>query len=799
MIGQTLGHFQILEKIGAGGMGVVYRAHDERLDRDVALKVLPEGTLADETARKRFRKEALALAKLSHPNIGAIYDFDTQTGVDFLAMEYIPGVTLSDRLASGPLSQKEIAHLGTQLADGLGAAHQQGVVHRDLKPGNLRITPDGRVKILDFGLAKLLRPTGGDDLTRSISETQATAGTLPYMAPEQLRGEPADPRTDIYALGVVLYELATGRRPFEQRLATALAGDIQHKPPPPPGRLNPDLAPRLEEIILKCLEKEQENRYQSAKELEVDLRRLGTPRTTAAGTSRAARAARIRAAWTAGLAAALFAAVLAGLDVGGLRQRLLGHTPPPQIGSLAVLPLENLSHEPEQDYFAEGMTEELITNLAKIRGLRVISRTSVMQYRGTMKPVREIGRELNVDAVVEGSVLRSGDRVRITAQLIRAATDTHVWAESYERELRDVLALQNEVARAIANRIGVELTPQERVRLASARPLNFEAYQLYLRGRYFWNKRDPASIKKAVGYFQQAVDKDPDYALGYAGLADAYSFLPDVPRQEQGAKGKALYAKALELDNNLAEAHAGLGLLAAYALEWENSEREFKRAIELNPNYASAHQWYASLLDAEGRMEEAKAEIQRAVESDPLSSIINTRMAYHLALEGHLDEAIAQFHRVLEINPNFGTALSFLAATYEEKGMFAEAIAEEQTEKMLYGDPNERDKVALEAKALSDAYAKAGPRGYWRKRLELAMSKFKPHRALMPTEVSRVEIAEYYARLGQKQQALEWLAQSCAEREPELEWRGLKTIPAFRALRSDPRFGELMRCAGLPP
>ncbi|MFB3154728.1 MAG: protein kinase, partial [Candidatus Acidiferrales bacterium] len=479
MIGKTLSHYRIVEKIGAGGMGEVYRARDEHLGRDVAIKVLPAGTLADEQARKRFRKEALSLSKLNHPNIATVFDFDTQDGTDFLVMELVEGVTLSDKLAGGPLPEKEITRLGLQLAEALEEAHERGVVHRDLKPGNVMVTPKGQAKILDFGLAKLLRPdvASATATTESFTETQAAAGTLPYMAPEQVRAENVDARSDIYAAGAVLYEMATGQRAFPETQTGRLMDAILNRAPQPPSGLNRRVSPGLEGIILKALEKEPENRYQSAKELAVDLRRLGIPGSAAAVLSARRPATRRRMVWAAGVALVALLAVLVGLNVGGLRERLLGGVVPGQITSLAVLPLENLMGDPEQDYCVAGMHEALITELSKIGALTVISRTSAMRYRNTDKSVPEIARELGVDAVVEGSVLRVENTVRITAQLIEAATDRHLWADNFDRELRDILALHSDVARAIARQIRVTLTPKEESRLAAARPVNPEAFE----------------------------------------------------------------------------------------------------------------------------------------------------------------------------------------------------------------------------------------------------------------------------------------------------------------------------------
>ncbi|MCH7985670.1 MAG: protein kinase, partial [Acidobacteria bacterium] len=626
MIGKTLSHYRVVEKIGAGGMGEVYRAHDQRLERDVALKVLPTGTLADEAARKRFRKEALALAKLNHPHIATVFEFGTQDGVDFLVMELVEGVTLSDKLAGGPLLEKEIARLGMQLAEALEEAHERGVVHRDLKPGNVMVTAKGQAKVLDFGLAKLVRPdvASATATTESFTETQGVAGTLPYMAPEQLRGEPVDARTDIHALGAVLYEMATGQRAFPDRQAAQLTAAILQLPVSSPRALNRRVSVEMERIVLKCLEKEPENRYQSAKELAVDLRRLGRGTSTTAPAPWQVPRGSARWGWRrVGLVAvALLAlvAVLVGLNVAGLRDRLLGGAAPGQITSIAVLPLENMMGDAEQDYFVEGMHEALITELSKIGALTVISRTSAMRYRNTDKSVPEIARELGVDAVIEGSVLRAGNQVRITAQLIEAATDRHLWADNFDRELRDILALHSDVARAIARQIRVTLTPKEESRLAAARPVNPKAFEAYLKGRFHWQKQTREDFDIAERYFQSALQKDPNYALAYAGLGMVWIMRGDAGFQapsETFPKGTAFFAKAIELDDSSAEVRVSLANhKTTTQWDWSGAEKEFKRAIEINPNLADAHFFYADLLLALKRTEEWKREIKRARELD---------------------------------------------------------------------------------------------------------------------------------------------------------------------------------------
>jgi serine/threonine-protein kinase len=788
MIGQTLGHYCVVEKIGEGGMGVVYRARDTRLDRDVALKVLPAGTLADEVARKRFRKEALALAKLSHPNIATIHDFDTEEGVDFLVTEYIPGVTLSEKLAAGSLPLREIAHLGIQLAEGLAAAHERGIVHGDLKPGNLLVTSDRRLKILDFGMAKLLHPEG-PDATPTITETRAITGTLPYMSPEQLGGERPDPRNDIYSAGAVLYEMATGRRPFPEVRGLRLMDSILHQAPQAPSALNRRVSPALENIILKCLEKEPERRYQSARELRVDLERLGAPAPLVAAET--GRRPALAQRWPLVLAGALviLLAVLLGLNVGGLRKRLLGRAGVSRIQSLAVLPLENLSRDPQQDYFAEGMTDALIANLSRISALRVISRTSAMRYKGTREPLSKIARQLNVEAVVEGSVLQSGNRVRIIAQLIDAEADRNLWSDEYERDLQDVLTLQNDVAQAIAREINIKLKPLEQAHLATRRTVNPEAYQLYLKGRYYWNKRTEDGVKKATDYFKQALEQDPSYALAYAGLADCYVILAGynlLPPKEAYPLAEASAKKALQLDDTLAEAHTPLASFKEdYEWDWRGGLEEYRRAIELNPGYATAHQWYAEALMRLGRYEEAIAEIERAEQLDPLSLVIHAVHGYVYYHARQYDPAVAQFQKTLDLDANFFPAYLFLGWTYEQKGMYGEAVAQLQKAMALPGGD-----TAEVVAALGHAYAVSGEKA----RAAQLLSQLKQE--AKRRYVDPYQIALVYAGLGEKDRAFASLEEAYRARSEGLTF--LKVDPRLDALRSDLRCRDLLRRMHFP-
>jgi len=791
MIGQTLGHYRILEKIGAGGMGIVYRARDEQLDRDVALKILPAGALADDTSRKRFRKEALALAKLSHPNIGIVHEFGTQDGLDFLVMEYIPGTTLHSRLAAGSIPEIEAVTLAAQITSALEEAHRGGVIHRDLKPSNVLVTPKGQAKVLDFGLAKVLKQADDCSATETLlSEANDAAGTVPYMSPEQLRGEAVDSRSDIFALGGLLYEMVTGQRAFRGALASQMIGAILHQPPLSPRAVNARISPELDRIILKCLEKDPENRYQSAKELSVDLRRLITPSSHATlATPPAGTAVWRRAARPAGYAAAgvlALAVVLVGTNLGGWRTRLLGRAALPRIESLAVLPLTNLSHDPEQDYFADGMTEALIANLAQVSELRVISRTSVMHYKGTTETLPQIARDLNVDAVIEGTVQRSGNRVQVTAQLIRGQTDAPVWAKIYERDSRDVLVMQSELAQAIVGEIKIHLTPQERQHLANARPINPDAYNAYLLGTYHSSKKNPAALERGIKYFQEAIRIDPSYAQAYAGLASAY-----VERDIWGGLGigktadqiRANTLKALELDGELAEAHALLGQIHfQYDWDWQGTEVEYKRAIELNPNLADSYVRYAYFLQAMGRHQEALAAAHRAVELDPLSASNISDEGRILYRARQYQNAVARYQRALELDPGYPPALARIAEAYEQLGNYDEALL--YVEKLQQTASDRR----LGLRPLARIYARMGRRREAMEALRTIEKEGTPGS-------DDYALAVIYSALGDRDRAISAL-------ERGVQTRSMLPFvfvdPQLDPLRSDLRFQQLLRRAGLP-
>jgi serine/threonine protein kinase/tetratricopeptide (TPR) repeat protein len=785
MIGQTLGHYRILEKVAAGGMGVVYRARDEQLDRDVALKVLPSGTLSDDTARRHFRKEAMALARLNHPNIETVYEFGTQDGMDFLVMEYVPGKTLAERLKGGTLPEKEVVALGMQIAAALQEAHERGIVHRDLKPANIAITQKGLAKILDFGLAKLLRPVE-EGTTEVFTDSQAAAGTLPYMPPEQLTGGPVDARADIYTIGAVLYEMAADCRAFQETQTSRLIDAILHQPPVPPRARNSRISPELESIILKCLDKDPDRRYQSATELLVDLRRLAQPSSVYSvqhpPSPVSSRAVKLIGYGVPGLL--LLAAGLTAMNIGGWRDRLLGRPDTPPIRSLAVLPFENLTGDGEQDYFADGMTEELITDLGQIQALRVISRTSVMKYKAARRPLPDIARELHVDAIIEGSVSHSQNLAQVTARLVYAPTDTQLWSKSYQRDLENVLVMQGEVANAIVGEIKVKLTGQEQARLLSARSVNPAAHEAYLKGNYLrWGTTEQRQRSKE--YFEEAIRIDPSYAPPYAGLAKYYRANSELPPRVAMPQARHYAQKALELDPALADAHAALGAVHFFGdWDWAGADREFKRAIELNPGDSEAHRTYANFLSALGRDEEALAEVRRAQELDPLYIPTQVTAGWVFYFARQFDKAAEQCQKALELdpNPNSAGAYDCLGLSYLAKGMYDQSIAACQQAVRLSGSAPSR------AVGLGESYAAAGRRAEAQEVLREVRERSTQ------TYVSPVILARLYLALGDREQALARLNDAYEGRDYYVLW--LNVERAFDPLRADPRFQDLLHRVG---
>jgi TolB-like protein/tetratricopeptide (TPR) repeat protein len=794
MIGQVVSHYSITEKLGEGGMGVVYRARDLTLHRDVALKFLTFNT-PDPLARVNILQEARAISALNHPNICTIYEVGEAEGRPYLAMEFVEGHTLNLEMTSVGMAVDVLVRYGMQLADALAHAHERGIVHRDLKAANVMVTPSGWLKVLDFGLSRRVEQKASEETTRfdqSWDQQHSITGTLPYLAPELLKGQEADARSDIWALGVLLYEMAAGRRPFRGGTAYELSAAILREAPPPIPRALP---PVLQSVIDKCLDKDRRLRYRSAGEVRAALEAAGTasrseriPVAALAVNETALRSARAqRQLWYGAGVFALVVAVMTGLlwkasKPYGAPRPLAG-----AIQSVAVLPLENLSGDPAQDYFSDGMTDALITELSHIRKLRVISRTSMMQYKRTQKTIADIARDLNVDAVVEGAVVRSNGRVRISAKLIQTSVEQSLWADSYERDFTDVLALQSDVATAIARGIQVELSAPERSQLASSRTVVPEAYEAFLKGRFEAEKRSPEGIRKSIGHFQDAVARDPTYAAAYAGLADGLLNLSNYQIRSPAEvipQAEAAAATALRLDERLAEAHASLAAIRLYHLEWDGVESEFLRAIALNPGYATAMHWYALSLAAAGRREESITEIKLAREIDPRSLIINANVGWCYYLAGDADRAIEEERNTLRLDPAFGVAHGYLGQAYGEKKLYDQAIEEfRKTVSLSPGDPTRKAE-------LGSAYAQAGKNEQAQEILEEFLH------APSGKYISPYDWAMLYAGMRNRQQTLAWLEKAYEERNGRMV--NLAVHPQFAFLRGDPAFEKLLVRMNVP-
>jgi serine/threonine protein kinase/tetratricopeptide (TPR) repeat protein len=783
MIGRTLGHYEVVDQLGAGGMGVVYRARDTRLQREVAIKVLPEGTVSDESARKRFQKEALALSRLNHPNIATIHDFDSDDGIDFIVMELIPGLTLHDRAANAVVPEAEVLRLGVQLADGLAAAHAQGVLHRDLKPANIRVTPDGRLKILDFGLARLLEPPATGAATDANSGMQAVAGTLPYMAPEQLKGQHLDPRTDIYAAGAVLYELATARRPFQGNTSAHLIDAILNEPPKPPSTFNRHTTPLFEQVILKALDKNPDRRYQSARELLTDLERLR------AGSAVSVRRPVVhkQAIALISTAVAVLVAMVIGSNVGGWRDSMVDFVAPAHSESIAVLPLANLSKDPQQDYFVDGMSRELTTQLGRVEALHVTGSVSSMQYKNVNEPLSRIAHELNVGKLLSGSVMRIGDRARINLELIDARTGRTLWSQAYDQNMRDVLSTEAAVAQAVAREVDVRLTKKEKARLAVVRPVDPKAYAEYLKGVAAAN--DPMSMD-AQPRLERAISLDPNFAPALASLASYLVnrgwFEQDQPPMVAYPKAKELALKAIALDDSISTSHAALAAIKLHhEWDWAGAEREFRRAIELNPSDAAAHHIYAHYLLAMDRLPESVAETRKASELEPLNSMYASCVAWHCLFARQYDKALSQSltlvnqHKVMG-----GFAYYYLGRVYAQEGHLDQAIAALQMAVQMSHGANSM------LATLGYAYGRAGKRANAQEVLAQLQERAKTK------YVAALEFAVVYAGLGDKEKAFDWLQKAYLERSTWLVH--IKWDDRFADLHGDPRFTALLRQIGLP-
>jgi serine/threonine-protein kinase len=789
MIGETVTHYRILDRIGEGGMGVVYRAEDTRLGRQVAVKFLSAKLSQEQSALDRFQREARTASSLNHPHICALYDIGRHGDLPFLVMELLDGTTLRRRIGGSPLPLDTLLDFAIQTTDALEAAHGAGIVHRDIKSANIFVTDRGQVKVLDFGLAKLAHPYG---TTLDPSSNTATAtpthqttgggqtyGTLAYMSPEQARGEDLDARTDLFSFGVVLYEAATGRDPFESRTSALIFDALLNKTPAPPSSINPRLPAEFDHIVAKALEKDRTLRYQTAAELRADLRRLkretGPTRVSAAATTPVARPARSwerKAAFAGALALLVIAAVVAGTM--WFRQ-----PPSDTIDSVAVLPFAMAGGAADTEYLTDGITETLINGLSQLPGLRVSARSVVFRYKGQANvDTQQIGRDLRVKTIVSGHVTTRGDRIVIQAELVNVEDGSQLWGNNYNRPATDLLAVQDEIAGEILDKLRPRLSGEDKKRATKRYTDNAEAYQLYLQGRYHWNKNTIASYKKAIEYFQQAIGKDPKYALAYAGLADSSLSLGSY-WVEALTDAKAAALNALQIDAGLAEAHVALGNIKLYLdWDWPAADREFSQGIALNPNLALAHDQYGMYLAMMGRFPDATASVRRALDLDSLSPIVNSDLGWCFLFAGQRAEAIAQFRKTLEFDANLVSAHRGLGIALSEDGRHDEAIAELKQALAL----SENSPIVMGQ--LGAAHARRGNRAeaenVARNLQALSASQYVPSSAL----------AVVHAALNDNARALDALEKALDEHDFSIVQIG--AAPWFKGLRAEPRFVALL-------
>ena len=780
MIGQTVSHYRILEKLGAGGMGVVYKAEDIRLQRFVALKFLPE-VAQDAQALERFRREARAASALNHPNICTIYDIGEQEGRPFIAMEFMDGETLRSHIHSQPLPLEETLNLATQIADALDAAHAEGIIHRDIKPANIFVTRRGQAKILDFGLAKLVPkgvaqadPESSDDALDSPSIVGIISGTPSYMSPEQVRGDSLDRRTDVFSLGLLLYEMATGIQAFKGNTGGVIIEAILTRPAVPARSINPHIPSRLEEIIDKALHKDREQRYQYAADLRTDLQTF--ERITDSGR-RVLPATEDRAHSDS-----------SSRNLTARSSAIRPERASKIIDSLAVLPFVNSSGDPDHEYLSDGIAGSLINSLATIPKLRVMAQSTVLRYKGREIDPQSVGRELNVRAVLAGRIMRSGESLRIGAELVDVATGLQLWGSQYNRKVGDIFAIQDDISDEISEKLRVKLSRAEKKKLTKHHTDNAEAYQLYLKGRHHWDRWTEDGFYKAIEFFRQAIDKDPTYALAHAGIADAYVLLgwnSYLLPKDAFPKAKTAALRALQIDANLGEGHTALAAaLWLHDWDWQEARAEFTRSLALNPAYPTGNHWYAEYLMTMGLHAEAIARMKSSQELDPLSLIISVAIGWAYYMGRQYEEADRQLRRTIELEPNYPVTYWILGQLLRKLGRYDEAIAEgEKGVKLSGGSP-------LMRAALAHTLAVAGKRSDATQILDdlvkLAQQKY----------VSAYFFAGIHAGLGETGRAIEYLEKGYEERSHWLIY--LHLDPGMDTLCSNMRFQDLLRRIGLP-
>ena len=775
--GQVLGHFRLIEEIGAGGMGIVFRAWDTRLEREVAVKVLNPKTLIDGSSRKRFRREALMLSKLNHPNVESVYDFHTENGMDYLVLEYVPGMSLDDRIETGALTEKEVMAIGIQLASGLAAAHEQRIIHRDLKPGNLRLTPQNTLKILDFGLAELFTP-GEDTITQTVTVQSPMAGTPAYLSPEQVEGQEPDVRSDIYSAGVVLYQLITGVLPYPKR-GSSLREAIVHTPPPHPSSRNKQISVPFEQVILKCLEKDPDLRYQTANELLEDLDEIARLSGPHRPVGVVVRRSRSKPFLLLGLVILLIAFAL-GIAFGKKLQTWLGFGSEP--ASIAVLPLQNRTGDPSLDYLGVGISEALTDDLSRVSGLQVTAEDVARRYGGDKQDPREVGRALDVGSIVSGSITARDGKIRVPIELINVKTGRNVWGQIYEGDLSHLADLQNQISTDVAYRFKLKFDPDTKARLKRQYSTNPSAYDAYLKGRYHLAQRSPDSLQQGIKDFQDAIERDPQYAPAYAGLADCYSLLAYYGIQKPiplFTKAMSYSQQALEMDSTLGEAYTSRALARTFLnFDWQGAENDYKRAIELDPNYITAHTWYGlALLMPLSRPAEAASQLAYTQSADPNSLVTTISLATLNYLSGNPDKAIQLIDS--RIHQPFEPAIQVLAVSYLAKNMNDKVIS------LLEGNSLPQEIVRQRAVPLGIAYARTGQRAKALEQLKIAES------AVQDGYFLSYETAALYTVLDNHEKALDMLELAYERRESNIIF--VNVNPLLVPLHSEPRFRKLLQ------